>query len=56
LHIANLATDGQIIQLARDAAEQLLDSDPELVRSENRVFATTLQLTTNRKIDWSKIS
>jgi ATP-dependent DNA helicase RecG len=56
LHIANLATDGQIIQLARDAAEWLLNDDPELARPENRVFATMLSLNTNRKIDWSRIS
>jgi ATP-dependent DNA helicase RecG len=56
LHIANLATDGQIIQLARDSAEWLLNDDPELARPENRVFATTLSLNTNRKIDWSRIS
>jgi ATP-dependent DNA helicase RecG len=56
LHIANLATDGQIIQLARDAAEWLLDDDPQLARPENRVFATTLALNLNRKVDWSRIS
>ena len=56
LRIANLAQDGQIIQLARDNAEMLLDADPELSAPENRVFATTLRLNTNRQMDWSRIS
>jgi ATP-dependent DNA helicase RecG len=56
LHIANLATDGQVIQLARDAATWLLDADPELTHPENRTFATTLSLNLNRKVDWSRIS
>ena len=28
LHIANLATDGQLVQLARNCAEEILDADP----------------------------
>lgn len=56
LRIANLAQDGQIIQLARDTAEWLLDSDPELTAPENRVFAHTLALNIDRRVDWSKIS
>jgi ATP-dependent DNA helicase RecG len=56
LKIANLAADGQIIQLARDTAEWLLNEDPDLSRAENRVFATTLALNLNRKVDWSRIS
>lgn len=56
LHIANLATDGQIIQLARNTAEWLLDNDPDLQLPENRAFATALQLATARNADWSRIS
>ena len=56
LKIANLARDGQIIQLARDTAEWLLDRDPDLSLPENRVFAHTLKLTIDRRIDWSRIS
>jgi ATP-dependent DNA helicase RecG len=56
LKIANLAADGQIIQLARDTAEWLLNEDPTLSRPENRTFATTLSLNLNRKVDWSRIS
>lgn len=56
LRIANLATDGQIIQLARDTAEWLLDSDPELKAPENAPLATAIRLSTNRTVDWSRIS
>ena len=56
LRIASLARDGEIIQMARQAAERLLDADPDLLRPENRVFAHTLRLTTARTADWSQIS
>ena len=56
LRIASLARDGEIIQMARQAAERLLDADPDLSFPENRVFAHTLRLTTARTADWSQIS
>ena len=56
LRIASLARDGEIIQMARQAAERLLDADPDLSRPENRVFAHTLRLTTAHTADWSQIS
>ncbi len=56
LKIANLARDGQIIQLARRAAEQLLDNDPTLSSAENRYFAAALSSIVNRATDWSRIS
>lgn len=56
LHIANLATDGQIIQLARDAAEALLDSDPGLTDNANTELARAIAMETARSADWSRIS
>ncbi|MCH5221873.1 MAG: ATP-dependent DNA helicase RecG [Muribaculaceae bacterium] len=56
LKIANLAHDGQIIQMARRAAEALLDSDPSLSANENRFFASALASMLNRETDWSRIS
>lgn len=56
LKIANLARDGQIIQLARKAAEALLDSDPTLTAPQNRYFASALAMMLNRSTDWSRIS
>lgn len=55
-HIANLATDGQIIQLARDSAEELLDEDSDLRRPENLCLKKTIELETARNADWSRIS
>ncbi len=56
LHIANLATDGQIIAQARQAAECLLDADPDLTAPANRQFALALREATARTADWSRIS
>lgn len=56
LRIANLATDGQIIQLARDTAEELLDADPDLSLPANRPLRQAIELQTNRVMDWSRIS
>ena len=56
LHIANLATDGQIIQLARNYAEALLDADPDLNHPANSAFISEMRSTASRRIDWSRIS
>ncbi len=56
LKIANLAQDGQIIQMARRAAETLLDSDPGLALPENRNFMSALKDMLSRAQDWSRIS
>lgn len=56
LHIANLATDGQIIQLARDAASELLSTDPELSSPANAELRRAIALATARTADWSRIS
>ena len=56
LRLTNLAADGAIVQMARDAAEVLLDSDPTLSQADNAAFRRELQATVNRTADWSKIS
>lgn len=56
LHIANLATDGQIVQLARDAACEILDVDPDLTAPSHAILVTQLRLLTSRLHDWSRIS
>lgn len=56
LRIANLASDGQIVQIARDAASDILDGDPELTSEPNRGLARAIALSTSRSIDWSRIS
>jgi len=56
LHIANLATDGQIVQLARDAADDTLDKDPELALPENSILRSELLQQASKAVDWSRIS
>lgn len=56
LHIANLAKDGQIVQLARDDAREIIDADPSLTKPEHRVLNERLHDLFDRKIDWSIIS
>lgn len=56
LKIANLASDGKFIQLARDEAENLLDTDPTLAMPENRLLAREMHLLFDKAVDWSRIS
>ena len=56
LHIANLAKDGQIVQLARDDAREIIDTDPSLALPEHRMLNERLHDLFDRKIDWSFIS
>lgn len=56
LKLTNLAADGAIVQMARNAAEVLLDSDPELTQADNAAFRRELEATVRRSADWSKIS
>lgn len=56
LRIANIATDGQIIQLARDTAEEILKEDPQLSLPQNSILLNQLKLLFNKVIDWSRIS
>ncbi|MDE5642549.1 MAG: ATP-dependent DNA helicase RecG [Muribaculaceae bacterium] len=56
LHIASLATDGAIMQQARQAAESVLDSDPELTSPAHRDMKRYMQSLTRRTADWSNIS
>ncbi|MDE6491427.1 MAG: ATP-dependent DNA helicase RecG [Muribaculaceae bacterium] len=56
LHIASLATDGQIVQIAREAASSILDNDPALSAPEHTHLRTMVEKLYSRKIDWSRIS
>ncbi len=56
LKIASLAQDGQIIALARAAAEELLADDPGLHSPLNAPLARAIREMTKRKADWSQIS
>ncbi len=56
LHIANLARDGQLVQLARDMANDILDADPDQNRPENALMWAHLRELNKKQIDWSSIS
>lgn len=56
LKLANLATDGELIEKARTSAHQLLESDPSLSRPENRSLISYLSERNRGKINWSRIS
>ena len=56
LHMANLATDGQIVQLARDAAAAILDADPTLTAPGHEAMLAELAALYRRPLDLSRIS
>ena len=57
LHIANLATDGQLVALARQAALEILDADPLLEDERNRIYKHQLDiLRVQQSYNWSEIS
>lgn len=56
LKIANIATDGRIIAMARDAANAFLDTDPNLSTPAGRLLAAELAHLADRTLDWSRIS
>jgi len=55
LKLANLATDGQILQLARTTAQTILDEDHELILEKNKVFAEQLHDQNKNRPNWSKV-
>ncbi|MEZ5071779.1 MAG: ATP-dependent DNA helicase RecG [Bacteroidales bacterium] len=56
LKIAHLGRDNQILILARDAAEAIVDEDPELKLEKNYIFRKNLKKGNPRRIDWGNIS
>ena len=56
LHIANLAQDGQIIQMARTAAEDYLSADPKLESAWGRKMAAHIRDIFNKQANWGLIS
>ncbi len=56
LHIANLARDGQLVQLARDTANRILDDDPQQCKPEYASMWAHLRELNKSNVDWSNIS
>ena len=56
LKIANLASDGQLVALARDAAKGILLADPNFEKEENRPVRTKLSAMLRSRPNWGNIS
>ncbi|MEG1543700.1 MAG: ATP-dependent DNA helicase RecG [Tannerellaceae bacterium] len=56
LKIADLAADGQILQYARDTAQQILDEDPQLLSESHRILNERLKTLFARQTNWGLIS
>jgi len=55
--IANIVKDQQILQLARNTANDILDDDPELQKPENQILIKQMRkLRRSENIEWTKIS
>lgn len=56
LKIADLARDGQIVQLAREKAREILDEDEILSLDKNRMLKETMLTVLQGKPNWGRIS
>ncbi len=56
LHIASLTHDGQILEVARQAARSILDADPLLDEMHNRIYKQRLDLLRQTVVNWGEIS
>jgi ATP-dependent DNA helicase RecG len=55
LKIADLVRDGQIIQLARTAAQTILNEDPDLTQEKNKILHRSLLQREKTRPDWAKV-
>lgn len=56
LLISDLGTDGQILQLARNAASDLLNNDPDLSAEKNVIIKRHVNSLSKNVVNWSRIS
>ena len=56
LHIASLTSDGQLLELARQAASDLLEQDPTLSDQRNQIYKEQLNRLRITAQNWSDIS
>ena len=56
LKIAHLGKDSQILQLARDTAEIIIEEDPDLVLEKNYIFTKHIKKGNPSRIEWGSIS
>lgn len=56
LKIADIARDGQIVQMARDEAQKIIDADPTCEKPEYRLLWNRLKQLRKTNINWAAIS
>ena len=56
LKIADLARDGQLVQLAREKARDILAADAQLTAPENALLNQALREVLKNKPNWGRIS
>ena len=56
LKIADIARDGQLVQLARDEAQRVIDDDPECQQSRYQLLWNRLRELRQTDINWAAIS
>jgi ATP-dependent DNA helicase RecG len=56
LKIANIATDGQLVQMARDEAQRIIDDDPECRSPRYMLLWNRLREMRKSDINWAAIS
>jgi ATP-dependent DNA helicase RecG len=56
LSIADLGTDGKILQAAREAAKRVLENDPELIKAENFNIRRQVDAQGKNMMNWSRVS
>ena len=56
LKIANIALDGQLVQMARDEAQKVIDRDPDCNAPEHALLWKRLKEIRKSSVDWGAIS
>ncbi len=56
LKISNLARDGQIVTLAREAAKKLLEEDPQLLLPAHQSLKEAIRIILKKKPNWGRIA
>ncbi len=56
LKISNLARDGQIVTIAREAAKKLLEKDPQFLLPEHQSLKEAIRTILKKKPNWGRIA
>ena len=56
LKIADIARDGQLVQMARDEAQKVIDDDPDCVSPRYQMLWNRLRQLRKTNINWAAIS